>query len=131
MKRLRLTDLDPVAGAHILAGIIPGRYLNKGGIGFKAPGQRSHDHGCQCRACDGMGRHVHPDDHEAFIILQGRGVIEIDGVSHPVRAGDVIICEPGEDHHLVADPDDPCVNVYLHAGDQRHVAQTGAAAVTP
>ncbi len=24
-----------------------------------------------------------------------------------------LVCEPGEDHHLVADEDDPMVNIYL------------------
>lgn len=121
MKRFRLSDLNPSGSEHILTGIIPGRYLSHGGIGFKAPGQRSHDVGCTCKACDGKGRHVHADDCEVFIILQGRGQMQIDGESYALRAGDVFVCEPGEDHHLVADEDDPCVNIYLHAADSHHV----------
>lgn len=121
MKRFRLSDLNPAGSEHILTGIIPGKYLSQGGIGFKAPGQRSHDVGCTCKACDGKGRHVHVDDCEVFIILQGRGQMQIDGESHDLRAGDVFVCEPGEDHHLVADEDDPCVNIYLHAADSHHV----------
>lgn len=120
MKRFRLSDLNPFGSEHILTGIIPGKYLSQGGIGFKAPGQRSHDVGCTCPACDGKGRHVHADDCEAFIILQGRAQMQIDGESHDLRAGDVVVCEPGEDHHLVADADDPCVNIYLHAGNSHH-----------
>ncbi len=115
MKRSRLHDLTTAAGAHVLAGLLPGRYLNKGALSFKAPGQRTH-------TADGPGGsdvHVH-DDCEAFIILQGRGVMEVDGRSYELAAGDVIIIAPGEDHHLTADPDDPCVNLWLHAGDEPH-----------
>lgn len=50
-------------------------------------------------------------------ILSGKARIEVDGESHDLRAGDVVICEPGEDHHLVSDEHHPCVNIYLHAGD--------------
>lgn len=119
MRKLRFKDLDPDGGDHILTGIIPGKYLCQGGMGFKKPNQRSHDTGCDCPACDGNGRHVHEDDNEVFVILQGKGRIEVNGKSHNFRAGDVIVCEPGEEHHLVADEEDPCVNLFLHAGDIR------------
>ncbi len=120
MKRFRLADLNPSDAEHMLTGLIPGRYLSHGGIGFKAPGQRSHDVGCTCNACDGAGRHVHADDCEVFIILQGRAQLQVDGETHDLRSGDVVVCEPGEDHHLVADTADPCVNIYLHGADIPH-----------
>jgi hypothetical protein len=47
----------------------------------------------------------------------------VDCQSHDLVAGDVVICEPGEDHHLVSDLKDPCVNIYLHAGNQPHRKQ--------
>jgi mannose-6-phosphate isomerase-like protein (cupin superfamily) len=125
MKLFRLSDLDPAEAEHILTGIIPGRYLSHGGLGFKTPGQRSHDFGCSCKACDGKGRHVHADDCEVFIILQGRGQLQVDGKAHDLRAGDVVVCEPGEDHHLVADKDDPMVEIYLHGGDTPHWKKSG------
>ncbi|MFW6153754.1 MAG: cupin domain-containing protein [Planctomycetota bacterium] len=115
MKRCRLDDLTATDTSHVLADVLPGRYLNKGGLGFKAPGQRTH-------TADGPGGsdvHVH-DDCEAFVILQGRAVMEVDGQSYDLAAGDVVIIESGEDHHLVADADDPCINLWLHAGDQPH-----------
>ncbi|NLF30767.1 MAG: cupin domain-containing protein [Planctomycetes bacterium] len=114
MKRCRLTDLT-ADGTHVLAAMLPGRCLTRGGLSFKAPGQRSH-------TSDGPGgsdRHVH-DDCEAFVILQGRAVMEVDGRSYNLAAGDVVIIEPGEDHHLLADSEDPCVNLWLHAGDKPH-----------
>jgi len=119
VKKLRLSDLSASDG-HILKGIIPGDYICKGGMGIKKSGDRSHDVGCTCDNCDGKGRHVHKDDSEVFIILQGKAKMEIDGKSIPLIAGDVFVAEPGEDHHLVADDQDPCINLYLHAGPERH-----------
>jgi len=107
-----------IGASHILSGLIPGEYLTRGGLNFKEPGHRSHDLGCTCKACDGKGRHVHVDDHEVFIILQGKARIEVDGETHALCAGDVVICEPGDDHHLISDEQDPCVNIYLLAGDK-------------
>ncbi len=105
MRRTRLARLDDVRDGHVLAGHLAGRYLTEGGLGFKTPGQVTHP-----------GRHVHEDDEEAFIIFQGRGEIEVDGTRHPIAAGDVLIVEPGEDHHLISSEDDPLVTLYLHAG---------------
>jgi len=115
MKRYRLADLTDVREGHVLRGLGLADYLREGGLSFKAPSQRTHDH-------DGPGggdRHTH-EDHEVFIILQGRGVMEVDGQSHPVITGDVLVIEPGEDHHLIADADFPCINVWLHAGSTPH-----------
>jgi len=115
MKRYRLTDLTDVRDGHFLVDVIPGDYLREGGLGFKCPGQRTHDHD----GPDGSDRHTH-EDCEVFVILQGRGRMEVDGEHHPIATGDVIVIEPGEDHHLIADPDDPCVNLWLHAGGKPH-----------
>jgi len=35
----------------------------------------------------------------------------------------VFIVEPGEDHHLISDGEDPCINLWLHAGPTRHPDQ--------
>ena len=126
MKRLSLTDLNCGGTGHVLENVIPGKYISQGGMSFKRPGQRSHDVGCECPSCDGKGRHVHPDDCEVFIILQGKARIEIDGIFHDMFAGDVIVCEPGEEHHIVSDENDPCVNMFLHASDSRNEDQNPA-----
>ena len=118
MRRCTLADLTR-GGRHVLEGLVPGRFLAPGGLSFKAPGERSHDAGFRCPACDGRCRHVH-GDAEVFVILQGHARIEVDGVSHDLAPGDVVVCEPGEDHHLVADPADPCVNLWLNASDHPH-----------
>ncbi|MEJ3747246.1 cupin domain-containing protein [Actinomycetes bacterium KLBMP 9797] len=96
MRKLKLTDLaDGVR--------LPGMRIADGGVATIAPGEMSHPE----------GRHVHPDP-EGFLILDGRGRILIDGVATEFTAGDVLIVEPGEDHHLVCDGDRPVVNTWLH-----------------
>jgi len=119
MKRYRLNELIYDNSNHFLHNIIPGEYLSSGGLSFKKPGQRTHDIGCTCASCDGKGRHIHKDDREVFVILQGRGRMEINGTSYELTTGDVVVCEAGEDHHLVADKDDPCINLWLHASNSR------------
>ena len=91
-------------------------------MGFKRPGERTHSHD----GPGGIDHHVH-EDSEVFVILQGGGVMELDGERHPVTTGDVLVVEPGEDHHLVADERDPCVGLYLHAGPKRHPKQESSA----
>lgn len=50
----------------------------------------------------------------------------LDGEMHPMVTGDVFIVEPGEDHHLISDDVDPCINLWLHAGPERHPDQVPA-----
>ena len=74
-------------------------------MSFHAPGQISHH-----------DERPHLEvDQEAFVLLQGSGWIEINGVREPAQAGDVILIEPGEDHHLISSDEDPFVNLWLHA----------------
>ncbi|MDY7011434.1 MAG: cupin domain-containing protein [Planctomycetota bacterium] len=102
------------ADSHFLKGALPGKYLCGGSLSYKPPGLRTHDHD----GPEGKDYHVH-DDCEAFVILQGKAVMQIDGTEYPLQTGDVVIVEPGEEHHLIADAVDPCVNLWLHAGAQR------------
>jgi mannose-6-phosphate isomerase-like protein (cupin superfamily) len=123
MKKYRLSELPATAKGHFLNGVLPGEFLCMGGLGFKPAGFRSHDN-------DGPGGsdvHVHENDHEAFVILQGKAVMEMDGQRHELRAGDICVVEPGENHHLVSDRADPCVNLWLHAGPNRHPDQQSKA----
>ncbi len=120
MKRYRLNQLSDVRDGHFLKGILPGKFIREGTMGYKAPGFRTHTH-------DGPGGadlHVH-EDAEVFVILQGKAVMELDGKRIPLVTGDVLVVEPGEDHHLVADKDDPCINLWLHAGPERSPEQAG------
>lgn len=122
MKRYRLSELPDVHEGHFLQGIVPGAFIYQGALGFKPPGFRTH----VGEGEDGSDRHVH-EDHEIFVIVQGKGVLEVNGESHPFTTGDVLVVEAGEDHHLVADRDDPCINLWLHAGNHRHPDQESVA----
>ncbi len=118
MKRTTISQLGEKFSNNILENLIPGKYFVQGGLAFEKPGHRAHTN-------DGPGGndiHTH-DTHEGFIILQGSGHIELKGENYPVRVGDVIIIEPGEDHHLTSSMEDPLVVNWLHVGKQRHPSQ--------
>jgi quercetin dioxygenase-like cupin family protein len=112
MKRYRLKDLDSGGVEHVASKIIPGKRLAHGGLSFHAPGSRTH----------AEGEHRH-DNEEVFCFLQGKGELELDGKRYPVRAGDVIVIEPGEEHYIHADAETPTVNCWFHATDAGHPKQ--------
>jgi mannose-6-phosphate isomerase-like protein (cupin superfamily) len=114
MRKLRLRDLPDNTEGHVLKGLIAGEYICAGTLGYKKPGQRTHSFD----GPDGRDYHVH-DDAEVFIIVQGKAVMQCDGKEYPLTVGDVFIAEAGEDHHLVSDEADPCINLWLHAGPER------------
>ena len=117
MRRHTIADLArPGEGLeHVAARLLAGRRLSAGGLSFHSPGMRTH-------ADETRHTHAHA---ELFCILQGRGRIEVDCGGEPVAAGDVLLIEPGEDHHLVGGPAHPIVNLWLHASDAGHPAQAG------
>ena len=122
MIKLRLNQIPDIREGHFLKGLVPGEYLCRGTLSYKPPGLRTHSND----GPGGLDRHVHEDDHEAFVLLQGKAIMEVDGEAHPMVTGDVFIIEPGEDHHLISDEEDPCINLWLHAGPERHPDQRQA-----
>ena len=118
MKQFRLSDLPDTRDGHFLKNVLEGEFICQGGMGCKRAGQRTHSFD----GPDGADRHVH-DEPEAFVILQGKAEMELNGKKYPLTTGDIFIVEPGEDHHLVSDRDDPCINLWLHAGPRRHPDQ--------
>jgi mannose-6-phosphate isomerase-like protein (cupin superfamily) len=71
---------------------------------------------------DGVGHRTHAEsDHhthqvpEIFTIVQGSGVLELDGErGASFTAGDILVIEPGEDHHLISDGAVPLVFTWMH-----------------
>jgi quercetin dioxygenase-like cupin family protein len=51
------------------------------------------------------GTRAHPphthDGVEAFYVLEGEGVMEVDGESYPLRANEAVVLDPGVIHGLV------------------------------
>ncbi|MBW7456329.1 cupin domain-containing protein, partial [Paenibacillus sepulcri] len=109
MIRTRIEEmrLNPEQKGHVFGELLPGAYLSSGGLAFAGRSERSHTND----GPDGRDFHVH-DDREAFLILQGIGTMEINGEHHPVRAGDIVIVEPGENHHLCSDAENPIVTLW-------------------
>lgn len=97
MIRLRLHDLKPT-GDELLPTHLPGSRIASGGVYVFKPGETAHPE----------AMHVH-DVAEVFVFVQGRGVLPIDGVDHPIETGDVVIVEAGEDHHTRSSEEEPLV----------------------
>jgi mannose-6-phosphate isomerase-like protein (cupin superfamily) len=55
----------------------------------------------------------------------------VDGTLTPVQAGDIVLIEPGEDHHLRCEGDIPLANLWLHARDGSDLANSDEATNTP
>ena len=47
-------------------------------------------------------RHYHARSEEIYLVTDGGGLLEVDGESRHVRAGDAVLIPPGAWHELVA-----------------------------
>ena len=43
-----------------------------------------------------------PEDDEVYVVLEGTGVLEVEGKRVPVREGDAVFVEAGADHRFTA-----------------------------
>jgi mannose-6-phosphate isomerase-like protein (cupin superfamily) len=50
-----------------------------------------------------IGLHRHGDDEEIYVIIDGEGLMTVDGVATRVGAGDVVLNDPGGSHGLEND----------------------------
>ena len=105
MKKYRIADLKETKGEHFLSDLAKGKKLVKGGVHFYNPAEYSHPEGI----------HIHEDVEEVFICIQGKAKAIVDDVEHDFNMGDIVIIEPGEEHHIRADKVDPIVNLWLEA----------------
>lgn len=96
MKKLQTSDLKQ-GQDRLLPQLFGRRRVTNGGIHVFKPGECAHPE-----------PHAHDTD-EVFIVLQGSGTMPVNGVSHPIVTGDVVIIEAGEDHHTTGSVDDPMV----------------------
>ena len=103
MKKLSIRDLN-FTDSRLMPDHLGEKKITGGGLYCFKPGETAHPEPV----------HVH-DVPEVFIFIQGKGVIPIDGTDHPVKTGDVVIVEAGEDHHTRSSEDDPLV---WHMGQQ-------------
>jgi len=94
---------------------VAGDYIAAGEMLFIARGRIAHED---------EAVHTH-DTEEVFVILQGKATVHFDDADRAIGPGDVMVIDPEENHHLESDPDDPCVLLYLHFGEERHPDQGG------
>jgi mannose-6-phosphate isomerase-like protein (cupin superfamily) len=47
-------------------------------------------------------RHRHPRSEELYVLLEGRGEMEVDGARRPVAPGDAVLIPPGARHQITA-----------------------------
>ena len=97
MKYMTIKDIN-TDGKHLMPEILGDAKITGGGIYVFKPGETAHPEPV----------HVHDVD-EVFIFLQGSGVIPIDGIDYPVKAGDVILVAAGEGHHTRSSEEAPLV----------------------
>ena len=112
MIQLTIHDLKPRHG-RLMPDILSDASIDHGGVHVFEPGEHAHPE----------PRHVHDVD-EVFIVLQGAGVIPIDGREYPLKAGDVVIVAAGEDHHARSSVDDPLVAAW-YMTDRHSPCATG------
>jgi mannose-6-phosphate isomerase-like protein (cupin superfamily) len=96
----------PDSERNLLDSILPVGKVIYGGLHICKPGETAHED---------EERHIHEGHYEIFVNVQGRGVVEVEGVDHEFRLGDVVLIEPGESHHVRSDSGDPLVNFYFGA----------------
>lgn len=70
-----------------------------------------------------IGEEVHDDRDQFFRIEAGEGEIQIDGVSHQVKADDGVIVPQGARHNVIARGSEP-LRLYTIYGPPEHVDGT-------
>jgi len=91
IDRLKYSD------SRILAEYFGDLKITEAGVYMFKPDEKAHEEA-----------HTHAVN-EVLIFLQGKGDVPIDGISYPLKTGDVVVVEPGEDHRTHSSVEDPLV----------------------
>jgi len=103
MKVIRALETPPSENAAAVRDVFLNRTVVACGVAEFAPGRRAHD----------GEQHVHEHD-EVFVILSGAITVPIAGGPADVaRAGDWVLVEAGEEHHLTNHTTVPCRAMFL------------------
>lgn len=103
MRIVRLYGAGAAERDRALRDAALGRTVEACGIAELQPGVRAHE----------GERHVHAYP-ELFVILAGEVTVPIAGGPTDIaRAGDIVLVEAGEEHHLTNHTSLPCVVLYL------------------
>lgn len=110
MKRCRLSELPDAGQDHVFRALVSSPYIwEEASIEFRGRGEV-------------IPWGVHEDD-EIYVILQGKARVRLEGRVEHLSAGEVMLIEPGERHQFESDEEDPCVQMYVHCGPERHPHQ--------
>jgi mannose-6-phosphate isomerase-like protein (cupin superfamily) len=66
-------------------------------------------------AGDELGRELHTTADETLVVVTGRGIVELEGVSTPVRPGSVVFIPTGTTHNIRNEGSTPLRLFALHA----------------
>lgn len=78
-----------------------GGALSKPLVHPRTTGARLIDHRISCyQPMAYVKRHAHKVQEQVYHVLEGEGLMEIDGVARVVRAQDVIFIPPGHEHSI-------------------------------
>jgi mannose-6-phosphate isomerase-like protein (cupin superfamily) len=57
--------------------------------------------------------HAHREAENVFLVLKGRGIMELDEAQHPIEPGTVVFVPPGVTHAIYNTGDGPLVFVFV------------------
>jgi len=60
-------------------------------------------------------RHLHEDIEQAYLVLEGEGIVEVGGEKRRVKAWDVIYLPPKVTHAFYNDTEKPCIVIGVGA----------------
>ncbi|WP_438447178.1 cupin domain-containing protein [Gorillibacterium sp. sgz5001074] len=63
-----------------------------------------------------IGYHTHKENEEVYVIVEGHGVMTVNGEERPVKPGDVLLNKPGWSHGL-ENRSDEVVKVLVYEAD--------------
>ena len=104
---MKFYRLDGISGNKVVDDILSTIMLEdyeviRGGVHVYKPMEESH-----------KGEHHVHDHPEVFIGIRGRATMIVNGKEHEFKGGDIIVIEPGEEHHVMADKENPITLVWL------------------
>lgn len=94
MKLIRLKDL-PETGASDNPEVIKKVILSKGLM----PGLMMFSR-CFFKSGQETFKHKHPTMFETYYVLEGEGIVNINGKDYTMKPDDCIVIEPGEEHFV-------------------------------
>lgn len=71
------------------------------------------------------------DEYHVHFILNGKGILEMNGVSYTLRRGQIFVLMPGAEHVYYADPEDPWHYTWISFSGTRAACFLERAGITP